>query len=157
MTALWDQKAFVLSTGRSIDPGPIEARIRRCPLIAHACIIGHRLPHLVALVVVRPDANRIHPSYPAEIKTWIEVLNTDLPDSAKIHAYALLDELWPAGSQFSTSHGQLNRRNIEAYYAPVIDHLYTQPDGLSPGMSSTIHSRGLGESCTVITAGMLAH
>jgi long-chain acyl-CoA synthetase len=132
MATLWDEKALVLSTGRSIDPGPIEARIRRCPLIEHTCIIGHRLPYLVALIVLAPHANRTDPSHPPEIRSWIDYINADLPDSARIHAYAQLREPWPACSKFRTPHGQLNRRNIEAHYAPLIDHLYAQPDGVPP-------------------------
>jgi long-chain acyl-CoA synthetase len=132
---------LVTSGGKNVAPQPIEAVLKRSPLVAEAVLLGDRRRFVAALIVPdfpalerrlreigrppdAPDALVIRPDVVALYQEIVDALNAELAPFERIKKIALL----PA--QFSVPSGELTptlkvrRRVIEERWRDVIDALY---------------------------------
>jgi long-chain acyl-CoA synthetase len=133
---------IVPSSGHNVSPARLEARLKECPLVGQACVVGDGRPHVAALVVPDPEVAKVwagrhdlaaapltdlaaHPDFRAEIDAFISGLNEAVPPAERIAAFAILAEEWLPDSEVLTPTAKLKRRAVTARYATVIDSLYT--------------------------------
>ncbi|HET7619302.1 MAG TPA: long-chain fatty acid--CoA ligase [Vicinamibacterales bacterium] len=132
---------LVTSGGKNVAPQPIEAVLKRSPLVAEAVLLGDRRRFVAALIVPdfpalerrlreigRPaderDALVVRPDVVALYQEIVDALNAELAPFERIKKIALL----PA--QFSVPSGELTptlkvrRGVIEERWREVIDALY---------------------------------
>ena len=132
---------IVPSSGHNISPAQLEARLKECPLIGQACVIGDGRPHVAALVVPDPETARswadtpelagapladicAHPAFRAEIATFIASINDLAPPAERIAAFEIVPDEWLPDSDVLTPTAKLKRRAINEHYGTQIDRLY---------------------------------
>lgn len=132
---------IVPSSGHNISPAQLEARLKECPLIGQACVIGDGRPHVAALVVPDPETARLwaethdlagipmadmcaHASFRAEIAAFIASVNETAPPAERIAAFEIVPDEWLPDSDVLTPTAKLKRRAINEHYATQIDRLY---------------------------------
>ena len=137
-----DRKKEIIVTagGKNVAPTPIEAELKRSPIVAEAVLIGNRRPCITALLVPDFDALAHELDTPAgaeareavvarpEVKrrfeAVVETVNAGLPRHEQIKEFAAL----PA--EFSIATGELTptlkvkRRVVEERWRGTIDALY---------------------------------
>ena len=134
---------IVPSSGHNVSPARLEARLKECPLVGQACVVGDGRPHVAALIVPDPEIARtwavLHdladgslfdvcddPAFRSEIDAFIAGLNETVPPAERIVAFDLLPEEWLPDSDVLTPTAKLKRRAVSTRYASVIDALYAR-------------------------------
>jgi long-chain acyl-CoA synthetase len=135
---------LVTSGGKKIAPQPIEAVLKRSPLVAEAILLGDRRKFAVALIV--PDfavlERRLHDlgrppsSERADLVTRADVvalyqeivdaLNHDLSQFERIKKIALLPSEFTIESGELTPTMKIRRKVIEEKWRQVIERLYAE-------------------------------
>ena len=137
-----DRKKEIIVTagGKNVAPTPIEAALKRSPIVAEAVLVGNRRPCVTALLVPDFEALALELGTPAERDARAEVVsrpevtsrfaavvaavNDDLPRHEQVKEFAAL----PA--EFSIATGELTptlkvkRRVVEERWADAIEALY---------------------------------
>src|SRR6185369_12683377 len=125
---------IVPSSGHNVSPARLEARLKECPLVGQACVVGDGRPHVAALVVPDPEMARVwaaghgragasladlaaHPAFRAEIDAFVASLNDTVPPAERIAAFAVLGEEWLPDSDVLTPTAKLKRRAVTTRYA----------------------------------------
>lgn len=132
---------LVPSSGHNVSPAQLEARLKECPLVGQACVVGDGRAHVAALLVPDPEMARAwatahgaegasladlaaHPEFRAEIGAFVDALNQGVPAAERIVAFEVLGEEWMPDSEVLTPTAKLKRRAVNQRYAGVIDTLY---------------------------------
>jgi long-chain acyl-CoA synthetase len=132
---------IVPSSGHNVSPARLEARLKECPLVGQACVVGDGRAHVAALVVPDPEMARVwaarhdladapladlvsHPAFRAEIEAWVARINETVPPAERIAAFEVLPDEWLPDGDVLTPTAKLKRRAVNARYASVIDSLY---------------------------------
>jgi long-chain acyl-CoA synthetase len=132
---------LVPSSGHNVSPAQLEARLKECPLVGQACVVGDGRAHVAALLVPDPEMTRAwakahgaedaslaelaeHPEFRAEVGAFVDAVNQQVPAAERIVAFAVLGEEWMPDSEVLTPTAKLKRRAVNQRYADVIDTLY---------------------------------
>jgi len=109
----------ITSFGRNLSPEWVESELLAGPLLQQAVVIGEDRPCCVALVAPRdPTASD------ADIDNWIEQVNVELPDYARVAAWHRLPQPLSSADGLLTDNGRPKRSNIAEHFAQSIDALY---------------------------------
>ena len=139
-----DRKRELLITtgGKNIAPAGVELAVRtHCPLIGHAVVAGDARPHLVALLVLDPEAATVfatrlglppgdprelagHPVVLSAVSAGVAAANATLSRAEQIRAFELLPDLWPPGGDLVTPTMKVRRGAVLRSYAGRVDALY---------------------------------
>jgi long-chain acyl-CoA synthetase len=141
--AITDRKKDVLVTsgGKKIAPQPIEAVLKRSPLVSEAVVLGDRQKYVAALIVPdftalerrlkdlgRPPADRPElvkrPDVLALYQEIVDGLNRELSQFERIKRIAILPAEFSIDSGELTPTLKVKRKVVEAKYAEVIKGLY---------------------------------
>ena len=110
---------LISSFGRNISPEWVESELLAGPLLTQALVVGDAKPYCAALVHPRmPDTKR------EEIEQWINTVNQQLPDYARIQRWQCLDQPLTSDRQLLTSNGRPRRQAIQQQLADEISTLY---------------------------------
>ena len=110
---------LISSFGRNISPEWVESELLAGPLLAQAIVVGDTKPYCAALIQPRKsDTNR------EQIEQWINTVNQQLPDYARIQRWHCLDQVLTRERQLLTSNGRPRRQAIEQQLANEISSLY---------------------------------
>ena len=135
------KELIITAGGKNIAPNPIEASLKRSPLVSEAMLVGDRRPYIVALLVPDFDALKLRiPTVVVEEVSLedivdqshvlqlfgdvVETVNEQLPRHEQIKRWAILP------TEFSISTGELTptlklkRRVVGERWSSVIDQLY---------------------------------
>jgi long-chain acyl-CoA synthetase len=114
---------LISSYGRNISPEWPESELLANPLLQEAVVFGDAMPHCVALISSRnPDIeNNV-------IQDWVDRVNTELPDYARIRAWHRLEQPLAGLPGMLTSNGRPRRHDIALKFANEIDSLYADQD-----------------------------
>ncbi len=121
---------IISSYGRNISPEWVESELLTSPLFSEAVVFGDARPHCAALLSASSPAFNEQ-----QIAQAIDLVNSKLPDYARILAWHLLPEPLAMHAEFMTSNGRPRREQISQHYAEVIERLYQQDD-MPPSESS---------------------
>jgi long-chain acyl-CoA synthetase len=133
---------LVTSGGKKIAPQPIEAILKRSPLISEAVVLGDRRKYAAALIV--PDLSALErrlkelgrpPGSPAELTTRpdvialyqeiVDALNRELAQFERIKRIALLPAEFSVESGELTPTLKVKRKVVEQRWHELIEGLYT--------------------------------
>ena len=117
---------LISSYGRNISPEWIESELLRAAEILQCVVVGDARPYCCALVLARPGVDR------AQLTRWIDTVNAQLPDYARIQRWALLTQPLTFAGGLLTANGRPRRDAIAARYAAVIAELYTTDESRVP-------------------------
>jgi long-chain acyl-CoA synthetase len=132
---------IVTSGGLNIAPQPIEAILRREPLVAEAMVYGDGRPYIAALFTLEPgEVGRLvragglpdsagttlaeHPAVRARLQALVDVTNERLPSHARIRRFAVVPEVFTEAGGELTPTQKVKRRVIAERYGDVLDGLY---------------------------------
>jgi long-chain acyl-CoA synthetase len=138
------KELLVTSGGKKIAPQPIEAALRRHPLVAEAVVIGDRRHFVAALLVpdfsalaerlgattsaAEPDARRAlldrHDAR-ALFQSVVDEVNGAMARFEQVKQFALLDQAFSMGTGELTPTLKVKRRVIEERYRTEIETLYS--------------------------------
>lgn len=134
---------LVTSGGKKIAPQPIEATLKRSPLVTEAVLLGDRRRFAAALIVPdftalerrlkdlgRPPADRdvlIHrDDVLALYDEIVESLNRELSQFERIKKFRLLPREFSIESGELTPTMKVKRKAVEQHWRPEIDELYRE-------------------------------
>ncbi len=139
-----DRKKEIIVTagGKNVAPTPIEAELKRSPLVAEAVLIGNRRPCITALLVPDFDALAHELGTPAgaeareevagrsDVKERLEAVvaavNADLPRHEQIKEFAALPAAFGIATGELTPTLKVKRRVVEERWGAAIEALYAQ-------------------------------
>ena len=135
------KELIVTAGGKNIAPNPIEASLKRSPLISEAMLVGDRRPYIVALLL--PDLDALEVRVPAvgtegtaiaEVVKLshveqlfgdvVEAVNEQLPRQEQVKRGAILPAEFSIATGELTPTLKLKRRVVVERWSSVIDQLY---------------------------------
>ena len=137
-----DRKKEIIVTagGKNIAPTPIEAELKRSPLVAEAVLIGNRRPCVTALLVPDFEALSHELGTPASadargevvarsdvkgrFEAVVEAVNAGLPRHEQIKEFAALPAEFGIATGELTPTLKVKRRVVEERWSDTIDALY---------------------------------
>ncbi|WP_307849523.1 AMP-dependent synthetase/ligase [Qaidamihabitans albus] len=136
------KELIVNDAGKNMSPANIENALKTaCPLVGSAVAVGDRLPYVVALVTLDPEAVddfatehgipstalsdlATHPGVRAAVADGVRSANERLARVEQIKKFTILPETWEPGGTLLTPTMKLRRKAIHAKYADAIAVLY---------------------------------
>ncbi|XHX78581.1 MAG: AMP-dependent synthetase/ligase [Stenomitos frigidus ULC029] len=131
---------FKLSTGKYIAPQPIEERLKRSSLVAHAIVVGSEQKACAVLLVPNLEALHVqalengidgsldnllqHPSILALYRAVVNAANCHLPYWATVKQFRLINATFSVENGLLTPSGAINRSQAIATFAADIATLY---------------------------------
>ena len=132
---------ITLTTGQHIAPRAVERRLCASPWIAHALVVGHGRPYLIALLVLSshalqsfarehglaglpPEALPGHPLVHEHLAAQLATANADAPNHEAIRKFTIISLPTHAGSPWLTPAGSLRRAAVAARYAEAIERMF---------------------------------
>jgi long-subunit acyl-CoA synthetase (AMP-forming) len=107
---------LISSFGRNISPEWVESVFNAKPLLSQCVVLGDARPYLSAFLSA--------PDFVGDesINQWVNEVNSQLPDYAKIQAWQRFEpDQWQG---CLTANGRPQRQRINEYYADLIESLY---------------------------------
>jgi long-chain acyl-CoA synthetase len=134
---------LVTSGGKKVAPQPIEATLKRSPLVAEAVLLGDRRRFISALIVPdfaalerrlkelgRPPADRAALAERDDVVALyaeiVEGLNRDLSQFEKIKKFRLLSREFTIAAGELTPTMKVKRKSVEQNWTAAIDDLYRE-------------------------------
>jgi long-chain acyl-CoA synthetase len=110
-----------LASGRLINPSIIEAKIKQCPYVSQAVLIGENRPFLVMLITLKTKTSHtIRQAIGAQLKK----INKTLNPTAQVKAYHILSTDFSKEAGALSPALKLKRRKIFELYAKEIEQLF---------------------------------
>jgi long-chain acyl-CoA synthetase len=132
---------IVTAGGKNIAPQPIEAELKRSPLVDNAVIIGDRRPYL--LVLLSPNTEELekwaaaedikyssteeitrHPRAAEAFAEVVKTTNQNLASYEQIKKHAVLPLMLSIEDGTLTPTLKVKRRVVEKQYSDLIESLY---------------------------------
>jgi long-chain acyl-CoA synthetase len=110
---------LISSFGRNINPEWIESCLLSNSSIDSCVVLGDAKPYCTALISA--DSENLTDQ---DIQTWINRVNADLPDYARVIAWHRLHKPLSARDGFLTENGRPCRAQIEQQFHSAIESLY---------------------------------
>ena len=116
------RKKNVINTsfGRNISPEWLEKELETIPSIAQCVVYGHGRPFLVAIVVLRNSSEQGI----SHLRQALELLNSQLPDYARIKDFIVAQEPFTVNSELLTGTGRPRRLQIYQTYNKQLERCY---------------------------------
>ncbi len=111
---------FITSFGRNVSPEWVERELMVMPAIAQAMVFGEAKPFNVAIIFARKGFNS------DAVASAIEVVNSQLPDYARVGKFVLAEQAFTPANGLLTSNGRLKREAIYLAYQSQIEKLYEE-------------------------------
>ena len=144
------KELIVTSHGKNVAPSPVENALKEHPLIGQAYVHGDGRPHLVALLVLDPEAAPAwaaahgvgtgggtgtgtggdgrslaeHPAVLAEVDRAVAAANARLSRPEQVKRHRLLDREWGPDTGELTPSLKLRRRVVRDLYRDELAALY---------------------------------
>ena len=108
---------FKTSKGKYINPAPIESQLLTNALIGQACVVGHALPHALALCILSESAKHTDPSLISkDLSDFLKTVNADLEHHERIAKLVLLSEDWTTENGILTPTLKIKRKTVDNRY-----------------------------------------
>lgn len=116
---------IITAGGQKIQPTEIENKLKRCPFIEEALVIGEQRKFLAALLFIRsthlPRVKELH----QQISREIEAINIDLPRTKNIRKYELIFLDDKQRSDDISTPSKIKRSVLENKYHSYVEKMYT--------------------------------
>ena len=139
------KELIITASGKNIAPNPIEASLKRSPLVSEAMLVGDRRPYIVALLVPDLDALKLRAptvkpgeasledivGLPHVVRLFgdiVDNVNEELARHEEIKRWAILPTQFSIASGELTPTLKLKRRVVVEHWSSVIDQLYTSSE-----------------------------
>jgi long-chain acyl-CoA synthetase len=113
---------IVTSGGKNVAPAPLEAKLKKHPMISQVVVIGDKRKYLSALFTLVPGVKSVD-AKPA-LAAHVEELNRALPSYETIKTFSILDKDFGVETGELTPTLKAKRGFIQEKYKNVIDTMY---------------------------------
>lgn len=108
---------FKTSKGKYINPAPIEGQLLANHLIAQACVVGHALPHALALCILSETAKNLEPSLiTKDLSDFLKSVNSELEHHERIAKLVLISGDWTVENAILTPTLKIKRKTVDERY-----------------------------------------
>jgi long-chain acyl-CoA synthetase len=108
---------FKTSKGKYINPAPIESQLLSNNLIGQACVVGHALPHALALCILSESSKNIdQSSITNNLSEFLKTVNADLEHHERIAKLVLISEEWTVENAILTPTLKIKRKMVDEKY-----------------------------------------
>ncbi|TKV28342.1 long-chain fatty acid--CoA ligase [Arthrobacter sp. NamB2] len=132
---------LVTAGGKNVAPGPLEEKLRECPLVAQAVVVGEGRPFIGALIALDREAvaawaaghgkpglttrqATTDADILAELQAAVDAANTTVSRPEQIRRFTVLDAEFTVESGHLTPTLKLKRAAVVADYADALEELY---------------------------------
>jgi long-chain acyl-CoA synthetase len=131
---------IVTSAGKNIAPAPLEAALKRHPLVSQAVVIGDKRKFLTALMTLAPGktAKDARP----EIQKHVDALNATLASYETIKDFHILEHDFTIETGELTPTLKVKRNVVQTKYKGLLDAMYARKSeaGASASPSAALGS-----------------
>jgi long-chain acyl-CoA synthetase len=108
---------FKTSKGKYISPAPIESQLLAHNYIDQACVVGHAMPHALALCILSESAKNIDQiQITNELIEFLKSVNAELDHHERIAKLIILSEEWTIENAVLTPTLKIKRNVIDSKY-----------------------------------------
>lgn len=115
------KNVLISSFGRNISPEWVESSLLANPAVLEAVVLGDAKPFCIALISPRSSSTS-----DSELQLWIDSVNEQLPDYARINGWQRLAHSLQLEEDLLTTNGVPKRELIAARFATEISNLYAE-------------------------------
>lgn len=121
---------IITSGGKTVNPQPIETRLRESPLISEAIVVGDARKYLTVLLEPSNVADALTTAEVAQrLRGELERVNADLARAQQLKDFRVLPRLLDAERGERTANGKVTRNTVVSSFAELIDEMYNGNDG----------------------------
>jgi long-chain acyl-CoA synthetase len=118
---------IVTSAGKNIAPAPLEAALKRHPLVSQAVVIGDKRKFLTALLTLVPGKSPKEAQ--AAIQQHVDALNATLASYETIKDFCILDQDFSIETGELTPTLKVKRNVVQTKYKALLDAMYARKSG----------------------------
>jgi long-chain acyl-CoA synthetase len=108
---------FKTSKGKYISPAPIESQLLTHQFIDQACVVGHAMPHALALCILSESAKSVDKTQiTSDLISFLKTLNAAMEHHEQISKLVILSEEWTIENGALTPTLKIKRNIIDCKY-----------------------------------------
>jgi long-chain acyl-CoA synthetase len=136
------KELIVTAGGKNVAPAPMEAALKRHPLVGEAVVVGDRRPYLTALISLDAEAGAAYaaahalagplheaPGVQAEVARLVDEVNAGAARSAQIRRFTVLGRPLTITDGELTGTLKVKRAAVLAHFAAEIEGMYRDEQG----------------------------
>ncbi|GIQ75448.1 fatty-acid--CoA ligase [Bradyrhizobium sp. RD5-C2] len=117
---------IVTNGGKTISPQPIEVRLKACPLVEEAVVVGDGRRYLTALIWPSENGGRLEKAVLQDgLRTWIEDLNAEHARPLQLKDFRIAPRALSLGAGELTSKGTIRRAAVLTSFSALVDEMYS--------------------------------
>lgn len=137
------KELLVTAGGKNIHPAPLEERIRLCPLVAHAVVVGDDRPFVAALITLDAEAVASwsaaagheemslgqaaeHPAVREQVQQAVDAANEAVSRAESVRTFRILPLEFSEETGHVTPSQKLQRHRVIADCAEEIEAIYSR-------------------------------
>ncbi|GAA3285041.1 AMP-dependent synthetase/ligase [Nesterenkonia halobia] len=137
------KELLVTAGGKNIHPAPLEERIRLCPLVAHAVVVGDDRPFVAALITLDAEAVASwsaaagheemslgeaaeHPAVREQVQQAVDAANEAVSRAESVRTFRILPLEFSEETGHVTPSQKLQRHRVIADCAEEIEGIYSR-------------------------------
>ncbi len=108
---------FKTSKGKYISPAPIESQLLTNSYIDQACVVGHAMPHALAICILSESARNLDKiQISNDLSAFLKSVNAELEHHERIAKLVLIAEEWTIENAILTPTLKIKRKTIDERY-----------------------------------------
>ena len=108
---------FKTSKGKYISPAPIESQLLAHSFIDQACLVGHAMPHAIALCILSESTKNVEKIHiTKDLMAFLKTVNAELEHHEQIAKLVILAEEWTIENGVLTPTLKIKRNIIDSKY-----------------------------------------
>ncbi|MCE0767004.1 AMP-binding protein [Pseudonocardia kujensis] len=120
---------IITSGGKTINPQPVETRLKESSLINEAIIVGDGRKYLTVLLEPSALAIGLNPAALSErLRTEVEQVNADLARVQQLKAFRVLPRALETARGERTANGKIRRNVVVRSFSSLVDEMYGAND-----------------------------
>lgn len=116
---------IITSGGKTVSPQPIETRLKECPLISEAIVVGDARKYLAVLFELSPQAGELTANVlDGYLHAEMARVNADLARAEQLKDFRVLPRALDLQRGERTANGKIKRAAVVTSFTPLIDEMY---------------------------------
>jgi long-chain acyl-CoA synthetase len=108
---------FKTSKGKYISPAPIESQLLTNSYIDQACVVGHAMPHALAICILSEGARNLDKiQISNDLSAFLKSVNAELEHHERIAKLVLIAEEWTIENAILTPTLKIKRKTVDERY-----------------------------------------
>jgi long-chain acyl-CoA synthetase len=115
----------ITSGGKTVSPQPIEVRLKSCPLVDEAVVVGDGRKYLTALIWPADDGNALTDAQLKDgVRDWIASVNSELARPLQLKDFRVAPRALSLEQGELTLKGTIRRAAVLKAFGELVDEMY---------------------------------